>query len=457
MFKNKKITGVISALIAILMTVCIVTVGGAFAYGDDTVVINEINFPDETWRTIIKEKYSSDGKVLTKEDVAGVTFISVSADARAVFGEDADVQIANIKGIEKLTDLKTLRCGYVGLETLDVSAMPQLTELTCEGNELTDINLTNNQALKIFNCAGNEFETINVSNLTGLTRFECYANHLTALDVSALKALETLSCFNNQLTALDVSQNTALTSLKCARNHLTSLDLSANTALKNITNYNIGSQTVDAKALIDNGYYTVNININNYENIVSSNADHIEDVGGVDVVISGYDGQGFITSDFSAIKNGIDYYYKTTDAQSENMHVHINAQRDFHQVNYYMDAQMTELIDSQIINTGENSTPPQITPPMCKAFVNWSESTDNIQEDKDVYAVFEDAHKYAITSFTNNIVTITCKTCGDTFTVDFERIADSRPGDEGYVDIIDYNNDNIINGIDYAYLLKNYK
>lgn len=457
MFKNKKITGVISALIAILMTVCVVTVGGAFAYGDDTVVINEINFPDETWRTIIKEKYSSDGKVLTKEDVAGVTFISVSADARAVFGEDADVQIANIKGIEKLTDLKTLRCGYVGLETLDVSAMPQLTELTCEGNELTDINLTNNQALKIFNCAGNEFETINVSNLTGLTRFECYANHLTALDVSALKALETLSCFNNQLTALDVSQNTALTSLKCARNHLTSLDLSSNTALKNITNYNIGSQIVDAKALIDNGYYTVNININNYENIVSSNADHIEDVGGVDVVISGYDGQGFITSDFSAIKNGIDYYYKTTDAQSENMHVHINAQRDFHQVNYYMDAQMTELIDSQIINTGENSTPPQITPPMCKAFVNWSESTDNIQEDKDVYAVFEDAHKYAITSFTNNIVTITCKTCRDTFTVDFERIADSRPGDEGYVDIIDYNNDNIINGIDYAYLLKNYK
>lgn len=457
MLKNKKILGVISALIAIIMTVCVVTVGGAFAYGDDTVVINEINFPDKNWRTIVQQKYSSDGKVLTKEDVAGVTFISVSGDAMYVFGEDADVEITNIKGIEKFTDLKTLRCGYVGLETLNASSMPQLTELTCEGNELTDIDLSNNQALKVFNCAGNEFETINVSRLTNLTRFECYANHLTALDVSALTSLKILSCFNNELTTLDVSNNTALTSLKCARNHLSSLDLSANTELTDITNYNIGSQTIDAECLIDNGYYTVDIKIENYENIMSSSTDHVEEIGGLDVVVSGYDGHGFITSDFSTVKNGVDYYYKTTDADSENMHVHINASRDFYEVNYYMDSDMTELIDSQIINRGEDSTPPAVTPPTCKSFVQWSEESTDIQEDKDIYAVLEDAHSYAIASFKNNIITVTCNSCGDSFTADFERIADSRPGDEGYIEVVDYNNDNVINGIDYAYLLKNYK
>lgn len=457
MLKNKKLLCVISALIAIIMTVCVVTVGGAFAYGDDTVVINEINFPDANWRTIVKEKYSSDGKVLTKDDIAGVTFISISGDAMYVFGEDSDVQITNIKGVEKFTDLKTLRCGYVGLETLDVSSIPQLTELTCEGNELTDINLSNSRALKVFNCAGNEFETIDVSNLTELTRFECYANHLTTLDVSRNTSLKTFSCFNNELTTLDVSHNTALTSLKCARNHLTSLDLSANTNLTDITNYNIGSQTVTAKAMIDKDFYTVDIVINNYQNIVSSSADRIEEVGGLDVTISGYDGHGFVTDDFSVIKNGVDYLYKTTEADSENMSVHINVERDFHQINYYMDEEMTELIESQIVYTGEKSTPPAVDLPICKSFVEWSEESDVITADKDIYAVFEDSHTYIITSFKNNIVTIACRACGDSFSVDFAKIAHSRQGDEEYVDIIDYNNDNIINGIDYAYLLKNYK
>lgn len=457
MLKNKKLLSVISVLVAIIMTLGIVTVGGLFAYGDDTVVINETNFPDEVWRTIVKEKYSSDGKVLTKNDVAGVTFISVSGDAIYVFGEDSDVTITNIKGIEKFTDLKTLRCGYVGLQTLDTSAMPQLTELTCEGNELTALNLYNNQALKVLNCAGNELEAIDVSRLVNLTRFECYANYITSLNLSALTSLQTLSCFNNELTSLDVSHNTALTSLKCARNHLTSLDLSANSSLRGITNYNIGSQTVTAKAIIDKQYYVVTIPINNPANIVSSNTDRIEEVGGVDLVVPGYDINGFVTEDFDGIKNGIDYFYKTTDAESENMSVHINVERDFHQVNYYMDEEMTELIESQIITTGDSSTPPAITPPICKAFVQWSDDTSNIQEDKDVFASFVDDHHYVISSFVNNIVTITCTTCGDSFTADFEQIADSRTGDEDYVDIIDFNKDDIINGIDYAYLLKNYK
>jgi len=77
----------------------------------------------------------------------------------------------------------------------------------------------------------------NISDLTGiqdfiaLTELGCDDNQLTSLDVSANTALTNLYCYCNQLTSLDVSENTALTDLNCAYNQLSILDISANTAL----------------------------------------------------------------------------------------------------------------------------------------------------------------------------------------------------------------------------------
>ena len=81
---------------------------------------------------------------------------------------------------------------------------------------------------------------MNISNLTGieaftaLTNLECESNQLTSLDVSKNTALTYLFCSSNQLTSLDVSKNTALTYLSCMNNQLTSLDVSKNTALINL-------------------------------------------------------------------------------------------------------------------------------------------------------------------------------------------------------------------------------
>ena len=72
---------------------------------------------------------------------------------------------------------------------------------------------------------------LNISDLTGieaftaLTDLRCNSNNLTSLDVSANTALTSLYCIDNQLTSLDVSNNTALMNLGCQNNQLTSLDL----------------------------------------------------------------------------------------------------------------------------------------------------------------------------------------------------------------------------------------
>ena len=85
-----------------------------------------------------------------------------------------------------------------------IEAFTALTELYCQVNQLTSLNLSAN---------------------TNLTYLSCYDNQLTSLDISANTALGTLDCHINQLTSLDVSANTALTQLGCDSNLLTSLNV----------------------------------------------------------------------------------------------------------------------------------------------------------------------------------------------------------------------------------------
>ncbi|MCP4440166.1 MAG: T9SS type A sorting domain-containing protein [Aureispira sp.] len=78
---------------------------------------------------------------------------------------------------------------------------------------------------------------LSISDLTGIEAFTsisnlyCNSNSLTTLDLSSNTLLNILYCFSNQLTSIDVSQNTALTILYCENNSLTTLDLSNNSAL----------------------------------------------------------------------------------------------------------------------------------------------------------------------------------------------------------------------------------
>ena len=77
----------------------------------------------------------------------------------------------------------------------------------------------------------------NISDLTGieaftaLTELMCNHNPLTSLDVSGCTALTHLNCQTAELTSLDVSGATALTYLYCPHNEIISLDLTQNTAL----------------------------------------------------------------------------------------------------------------------------------------------------------------------------------------------------------------------------------
>ncbi len=143
----------------------------------------------------------------------------------------------SIRGVEtplelsKNPKLKDLDCSYNGLTRLDVSVLPDLEKLVCDGNELISLDLSRNPRLKELECSNNKLPELDVSVLPDLEKLVCDGNELVSLDLSRNPRLKELECSNNKLPELDVSALPDLEKLKCKWNAITSLDLSQTTKL----------------------------------------------------------------------------------------------------------------------------------------------------------------------------------------------------------------------------------
>ena len=185
--------------------------------------ISEINFPDENFRTNVKQFDENNDDVLTDAEIAEVTDINMSSS-----------DIKTLEGIDFFTALQSLECSYNQLTSLDLSKNTALKYLYCSNNQLTSLDVSGCTKLTTLNCLQNQLTSLDVSQNTNLMGLYCQSNQLTSLDVSGCTALEYLYCQSNQLTSLDVTKNTALTELDCGSNQLTSLDVSKNTVLETL-------------------------------------------------------------------------------------------------------------------------------------------------------------------------------------------------------------------------------
>lgn len=162
------------------------------------VLVDEEHFPDENFRNwVLAQSYGSDGK-LTASEIAGVKAIDVSGKS-----------IADLTGIEYFTALDTL---------------------TCNSNNLTTLDMSNNIALGWFYCNNNQLATLDVSQNIALKYLDCDNNQLTTLDVNQNTALKSLDCSDNSLTTLDLSNNMALESLDCSDNLFATLKVNFTTS-----------------------------------------------------------------------------------------------------------------------------------------------------------------------------------------------------------------------------------
>lgn len=191
----------------------------------EPVEINEANFPDQAFRTWLKEqKYGKDEK-LTADEIAGITSMSI-ADK-----ED----IKDLTGIEHFTALTILDCSGTGITSLDVSSNKVLKTLNCAFTGIESLDVSQNQDLTYLNCNYTGITELDVSQNTALESLYCSNAKMTSLEVGQNKALTRLDCrYNTGITSLDVSQSTALTHLYCSSTGITELDVSQNTALKDL-------------------------------------------------------------------------------------------------------------------------------------------------------------------------------------------------------------------------------
>ena len=150
---------------------------------------------------------------------------------------DCDYNQLTSLDVSSCTALTKLDCSSNQPTSLNVSKNTTLTELYCYSNQLTSLDVSKNTALTILGCAYNQLTSLDVSGCTALTKLDCHYNQLTSLNVSKNTTLTELYCDSNQLTSLDVSKNTALTTLWCSSYQLTSLDVSKNTALTTLYCY----------------------------------------------------------------------------------------------------------------------------------------------------------------------------------------------------------------------------
>ena len=198
-----------------------------------SVEVNTKNFPDEGFRNwVIANIDGADDGVLTFDEITKVRRITINR-GYSIAGTvvSSTYKFANLQGIEFFVSLTQLNCDANQLTNLDVSKNTALISLSCKYNQLKFLDVSGCTALTSLDCSSNQLTSLDMSKNIELTSLTCYSNQLTSLDVSGCTALTTLYCYSNNLTSLDVSKNTVLKLLQCYSNQISSIDLSTNTAL----------------------------------------------------------------------------------------------------------------------------------------------------------------------------------------------------------------------------------
>lgn len=133
--------------------------------------------------------------------------------------------------VSNLTNLYSFSCANNNISSLNINGVTNMAYFWCNNNLLTQLDVSTNTSLLEMNCSDNCIGTLDVSGFLLLEKLVCSYNCLTSLNISGDAELTHVTCSVNNLTSVSVSTNTSLKSFSCVLNELTNLDFSANTLL----------------------------------------------------------------------------------------------------------------------------------------------------------------------------------------------------------------------------------
>lgn len=148
-----------------------------------------------------------------------------------------------VLGHDSIHDGYVLKSNIMNIDSLDISNFgiydltgikdfTNLNYLNCSGNQIVNLDLSQNSLLSYVDCSNNQI------------------NNLSFSQKKAQSALNTLNCDQNQISTLDFASNTLLASFSCDNNLLTDLKISNGNNLNfsyfsAINNPNLNCITVD--------------------------------------------------------------------------------------------------------------------------------------------------------------------------------------------------------------------
>ena len=177
------------------------------------VSVDSTNFPDPDWRAFVKSNLAGGDNELTQTEAEAVQSIVVTGK-----------KIGDLTGIEWFTNLTDLYCNENSLTSLDVTSLTKLGKLYCGFNSLTYLNVRGLSDLQVLNCNTNALTTLDLTGLSSLQDLSCHYNFLTSLDLRSHTNLKYLYCHNNSLRSLNVTGLSKLERFFCGNNFLSSLN-----------------------------------------------------------------------------------------------------------------------------------------------------------------------------------------------------------------------------------------
>lgn len=146
------------------------------------------------------------------------------------------IGIKDLTGIEGFKSLKTLYLSGNNLTELDLSQNTNLITLDCRGNNLSILDVSKNLNLEYLDCANNNLSSLDLSSNVKLKRlslssliYPLYStNSISNIDLSKNSDLEYLDCTNIGLSSLDLSNCVKIERVYIDLNNISSLDLSNN-------------------------------------------------------------------------------------------------------------------------------------------------------------------------------------------------------------------------------------
>ncbi len=228
------------------------------------VNISEKTFPDEIFRTYIKDNFDKDvDGVLSAKEIANVIELNILSKG-----------IVTLQGIEYFTSLDHLVCGYNYLTSLDVSNCTALTSLYCQNNQLISLDVSGCTALAALYCQNNQLISLDVSDCIALIELSCHNNRLTNLDLTNTNITSFIS--SSQSVNITIDQKTMSYTMPEGFDATKVINVTGGSFNSDVLTVNEGAETVTYEYKTNNGDYVLTVTLivdNSHTHTYVENAD----------------------------------------------------------------------------------------------------------------------------------------------------------------------------------------